>query len=1605
MADEKQANELRPGISTSQKLLNEQMSIMRKYQSEQQKRLTTRPSTATKGYREPYEQYQAIRKKVGTTPLTALDIGASFMPSIVGMMAPTMYKTARKTIPKFRNIAERIGAEKLAPYEGILKYTGAGEVFKKAARPAVAPMAEAAAPGLLRQIGESIGGVAFSPWGAALQVLGKAPGTVRKTYEAQAYRKYAKELGMAGAAGRFAGGISTLGRSVRTANLMAQLGGLGLKGVGGALGRAGAGMGGLTGGAIGGMGGMLGKAGAGLGGLLPSGGISSIPSLIGGPAMWGLIAAQTIGGMVGRSKLKKIMAVKKPGVQEAKKYSISDSLRGQINALTAQGLIQPTDQLKIFLLSAIETHLALVPELYSIVEYMSQKREKAGARIKGATKRLGQETREFAGITEMLQTFTAKFDPFTQLFNLILGGKTPKQMLETIRGGREGRWARKVHEIRAAKFGVSVSSARILTMNTGSFISKIGDLEDQKVTALIIQTQFQQLMARELVTLRKGMGIEENIFAKTAAIRRSLSFRIGQQVADAVQSIPGIAAIANVVGAAAEAARGVAKIASWGTKGLVKGVKWGLEGLGWTSTGLKDIFKKRKEELGKFEKAAGLQKTEREKAESFFAGPLPQLMSEYRSIFYSQLEKLEIIADISAKMYEATTKGEYKPAGGFVGQKERLIFDPATGTMVTDIELKGLERAREEARMRLVLGKKYKSPEQPREEGELEKLKQEKQKLTEELRRTKIEYERKKVIELKKATRGGISTAGKILKELQGVTDEYSVLKAAAKGGKFATGSAIVGERGPEIVTALRGGGVEVTGTEKTAKLLGMAEGGTLGPGMLGQMAEIGQKKEKLEQQRRIEEQTRLLSIIAGNTGEIEGLKDKLGDKKEGIPAIFASLKPLIFGSTFTLPFLTGGKIGTKALAQLAHKMTIGFVEWLSKHGKVLELFKTMGKGAVKIGEKLGIGKIGTILSEMGIKLLEKIGLKGVVKGAGKGIGKAFAKKIPFLGAVVGLGFGAQRALHGDWLGAAGEVASGFASLLHLIPGVGTVAALAISTGIDALLAIRDIAAPPEPKPSKIGNIWKKFKDWISDEFLSKKVIRKIPGLGSFLHFGEGISRFIQGDWKGGLTDIASGLFTAIPGVGTAVSMALDALTAKREKEKEEKGEKKIETGLFWQKLKEWSRKSFETFIFNIPVIGGFIREFVEQEGIKEKIKKAEEDKTSFWDKFKEYAAQKSKQVLTSIPGVGRLFKGMFEEEKPTKIDKHPVLKGKEQDKTYERLARQREMEKPGIFSRIGSFLGFGPDENDIRESAKDRTKQNEGMRLTKYRDILGKPTIGIGHLIRKDETFPDSITRWGALKLYDEDYAEHERDAASIPELGQLKKTGDFSRFYGAGVDLVFNMGKKGLSKFRGMLSAISKGDFNTAAKELLDSNYAKQVGQRAVENAEILRTGVIPGAAKGGFFSGAALVGESPFGRPGSAGARPEIVIGQDFAVVDQKTTRNLLGSKQDFRGFADGTLNWVGRARADVPRGMIPPEPERVREERRETTEKPQPIIVPVPQPVTSTTIPVANDQYRKETAILDKELENMIGTLFRTSHVALENILQDFAFGSSVQHKFY
>jgi lysozyme len=57
--------------------------------------------------------------------------------------------------------------------------------------------------------------------------------------------------------------------------------------------------------------------------------------------------------------------------------------------------------------------------------------------------------------------------------------------------------------------------------------------------------------------------------------------------------------------------------------------------------------------------------------------------------------------------------------------------------------------------------------------------------------------------------------------------------------------------------------------------------------------------------------------------------------------------------------------------------------------------------------------------------------------------------------------------------------------------------------------------------------------------------------------------------------------------------------------------------------------------------------------------------------------------------------------------------------------------------------------------------------------------------------------------------------------------------------IDMAFNLGVFGLLRFKKMLKALEKSDYQTASRECLASKYASEVGQRAIRIAHTIATG----------------------------------------------------------------------------------------------------------------------------------------------------------------------
>jgi len=124
--------------------------------------------------------------------------------------------------------------------------------------------------------------------------------------------------------------------------------------------------------------------------------------------------------------------------------------------------------------------------------------------------------------------------------------------------------------------------------------------------------------------------------------------------------------------------------------------------------------------------------------------------------------------------------------------------------------------------------------------------------------------------------------------------------------------------------------------------------------------------------------------------------------------------------------------------------------------------------------------------------------------------------------------------------------------------------------------------------------------------------------------------------------------------------------------------------------------------------------------------------------------------------------------------------------------------------------------------------KKHEGYRNKVYLDTLGKRTVGVGHLCVEEF--------WEDDKEYEEKFL---MDILEADLQNAIKGAKDLMAEHGCMdidevaeeiiIEMIFQLGKTGVSKFKNMWKALSGLDYTTAAMEMLDSRWAKQTKNRA--------------------------------------------------------------------------------------------------------------------------------------------------------------------------------
>ena len=133
-------------------------------------------------------------------------------------------------------------------------------------------------------------------------------------------------------------------------------------------------------------------------------------------------------------------------------------------------------------------------------------------------------------------------------------------------------------------------------------------------------------------------------------------------------------------------------------------------------------------------------------------------------------------------------------------------------------------------------------------------------------------------------------------------------------------------------------------------------------------------------------------------------------------------------------------------------------------------------------------------------------------------------------------------------------------------------------------------------------------------------------------------------------------------------------------------------------------------------------------------------------------------------------------------------------------------------------------------DKLREEIAYDEGSVNEIYLDHLGLPTFGIGHLVIDSD--PEHGQPVGTPVSEDRCNEAFDKDVQTVisdcnilyPDFDELPE--EVQRII---ANMMFNMGRPRLSKFKGMKRGVDSRDWNAAADEMVDSNWYRQVTKRA--------------------------------------------------------------------------------------------------------------------------------------------------------------------------------
>lgn len=135
------------------------------------------------------------------------------------------------------------------------------------------------------------------------------------------------------------------------------------------------------------------------------------------------------------------------------------------------------------------------------------------------------------------------------------------------------------------------------------------------------------------------------------------------------------------------------------------------------------------------------------------------------------------------------------------------------------------------------------------------------------------------------------------------------------------------------------------------------------------------------------------------------------------------------------------------------------------------------------------------------------------------------------------------------------------------------------------------------------------------------------------------------------------------------------------------------------------------------------------------------------------------------------------------------------------------------------------------REAVYEQLKIDEGVVYEIYNDHLGYATFGVGHLVLESDPehgqpVGTPVSEERVRECFDKDLDTAISECVVLYGEAWDNFPGEVQEVL---VNMLFNLGRPRLSKFKNFNTKLIEGDYAGAAPEGLDSLWARQVGARA--------------------------------------------------------------------------------------------------------------------------------------------------------------------------------